>query len=59
MEQGLVQKTWATVALAVAFALETLDDAAFTAMYLALSAGLDISLSAVGALSMWRGISQV
>lgn len=58
VELSFRRKAWATFALAISFALETLDDAAFTAMYLALSAGLNISLAAVGSLSMWRGIFQ-
>ncbi|KAK9917662.1 hypothetical protein WJX75_006978 [Coccomyxa subellipsoidea] len=58
VELSFRRKAWATFALATSFALETLDDAAFTAMYLALSAGLNISLAAVGSLSMWRGIFQ-
>ncbi|CAL8464778.1 g4313 [Coccomyxa elongata] len=60
MEGGLSssRKALATFVLACSFSLETLDDAAFTGMYLALSTGLDITLAAVGALSMWRGLLQ-
>jgi hypothetical protein len=48
-----------TAVMAVAFTAEHADSMLLSAMYLALGRSLDISVSKLGTLSMWRALIQV
>ena len=48
-----------TAVMAVAFTAEHADSLLLSAMYLALGRSLDISVTKLGTLSMWRALIQV